>query len=320
MIVKKTIIQASCSTTFLLQSKHQPMTDDTCSWQGEANSDEGFPMSRPQYACAFGQMIEGWRKAWNSPSLPFGFVQLSSWTGNWGFDQMPCVANYCPVISRIRLAQADVVGQGGPPSASERGAPLPGAPSFPLSDTFMAVAYDQGDNQQHGVHSRFKSEPAHRLALQLIHTAFGTSTPYSGPLPLSAHHATSTTLAALAGSKQGAISVRVVVSHSSMLRLNDTHTCNEQFEKKCCAAGASGFGARICTAAVPTGCAIAADGKTVFDANVTIDSPTSILVTAAATTVSTVASFVEFGVTDFPQCSVVNEIGIALGPFILPVK
>ena len=74
-------------------------------WQGEANSDEGFPMTRPQYACAFGQMIEGWRKAWSSPLLPFGFVQLSSWTGNWGFDQMPCVANYCPVISRIRLAQ-----------------------------------------------------------------------------------------------------------------------------------------------------------------------------------------------------------------------
>eukprot|EP01043_Picozoa_sp_COSAG02_P019672 COSAG02_NODE_956_length_15670_cov_5.265750_3_plen_276_part_00 len=275
-------------------------------------------MTRPQYACAFGQMIEGWRKAWNSPSLPFGFVQLSSWTGNWGFDQMPCVANYCPVISRIRLAQADVVGQAGPPSASERGAPIPGAPSFPLSNTFMAVAYDQGDNQQHGVHPRFKSEPARRLALQLIHTVFGTSTPYSGPLPLSAHHATSTTPGE---STAEAISVRVIVSHSSMLRLNDTHTCNEQFEKKCCAAGASGFGARICTAAVPADCAIAADGKTVFNANVTIDSPTSFLVTAADTAeYSSVASFVEFGVTDFPQCSVVNELGIAMGPFILPVK
>ena len=34
---------------------------------------------------------------------------------------MPCVANYCPVISRIRLAQGDIVAQAGPPAASERG-------------------------------------------------------------------------------------------------------------------------------------------------------------------------------------------------------
>lgn len=184
----------------------------------------------------------------------------------------------------------------------------------------MAVAYDQGDNQQHGVHSRFKSEPARRLALQLIHTAFGTSTPYSGPLPVSAHLATNT--AVLSG-HAGAASVRVVVSHSAMLRLNDTRTCNEQFERKCCAAGATGFGARICTAVKAADCAKDADGKTVFNANVTIDSPTSILVTAlgvGSAMSSIAASFVEFGVTDFPQCSVVNELGIALGPFILPVK
>jgi hypothetical protein len=31
-----------------------------------------------------------------------------------GFDDMPCVANYCPVISRIRLAQGDIVHQAGP--------------------------------------------------------------------------------------------------------------------------------------------------------------------------------------------------------------
>lgn len=212
------------------------------------------------------------------------------------------------------------MGQAGPPDASERGAPLPGAPSFPLNNTFMAVAYDQGDNQQHGVHPRFKSEPARRLALQLIHNAFGTSTPYSGPLPVSAHLATKATV--LSG-HEGAACVRVVVSHSTMLRLNDTHTCNEQFERKCCAAGATGFGARICTAAAAADCAKDADGKTVFNANVTIDSPTSILVTAIAagnSMSSAAASFVEFGVTDFPQCSVVNELGIALGPFILPVK
>jgi hypothetical protein len=269
-------------------------------------------------------------------------AQLSSWTGNWGFDEMPCVANYCPVISRIRLAQADIVAQAGPPDASERGAPLPGAPSFPLNNTFMAVAYDEGDNQQHGVHPRFKSEPARRLAMQLIHTAFGTTTPYSGPLPVSAHGvstaavATAATAAAgAAGEEAGAalLSVRVTISHSTLLRLNDTHTCNEQFEKKCCKAGATGFGARICTASSPAGCAKVGDGKQVFNADVKVDSPTSILITVplasamathseevVAAAAAAGASFVEFGVTDFPQCSVVNELGIALGPFILPVE
>ena len=48
--------------------------------------------TRELYACAFGQMIDGWRAAWNAPMLPFGFVQLSSWSGNWGFDDMSCAA------------------------------------------------------------------------------------------------------------------------------------------------------------------------------------------------------------------------------------
>ena len=56
---------------------------------------QGFPMTRPQYACAFGRMIEGWRRAWASPALPFGFVQLSAWTGNWGaLRTRPCPASH----------------------------------------------------------------------------------------------------------------------------------------------------------------------------------------------------------------------------------
>ena len=52
-------------------------------------------MLREQYACAFAQMILGWRESWGAPSMPFGFVQLSSWTGNWGFDDLPCTENWC---------------------------------------------------------------------------------------------------------------------------------------------------------------------------------------------------------------------------------
>ena len=35
-----------------------------------------------------------------------------------------------------------------------------GTPSFPMKNTAVAVAYDEGDNQGHGVHSRFKTVPA----------------------------------------------------------------------------------------------------------------------------------------------------------------
>jgi hypothetical protein len=57
-------------------------------------------------------------------------------------------------VSRIRLAQADLVGQAGPPVN-----PLAGTPALPLENVVMAVAYDQGDNQAHGVHSRYASAP-----------------------------------------------------------------------------------------------------------------------------------------------------------------
>jgi hypothetical protein len=30
------------------------------------------------------------------------------------------------------------------------------------------------------------------------------------------------------------ITTQVTLSHATGLRLNDTHTCNEQFEKLCC--------------------------------------------------------------------------------------
>jgi hypothetical protein len=278
-------------------------------YQGEANSDEGFPLKREEYACVFGQMIEGWRESWDAPELPFGFVQLSSWTGNWGFDNLPCVENYCQVISRIRLAQGDVVGQAGSPIST-----LPGTPTFPLKNTFMSVAFDQGDNQDHGVHPRFKTKPAQRLALQVLHTAFSyVSGEYSGPLPLSASVLQSE---AHRGSRVTSVSVKL--SHSADLRLNDTHTCNEQFDKLCCAAGSAAFGARICTASAAPECESDANGKTVFNANVTIGADKASIIVSATGIIGS-PTFVDFGQTDFPQCSVVNTIGAPLGPFSMPI-
>ena len=189
-----------------------------------------------------------------------------------------------------------------------------------MPNAVMAVAFDQGDNQGHGVHPRFKTKPAQRLALQLLFTAFGSQPlgEYSGPLLLDASSSASPSEAETAANTTKT-SVTVRLSHATGLRLNDTRTCNEQFKRLCCGAGATAFGARICTAANAADCARDADGKTVFNANVTIGMPvqgnaTATIVISALGVVGT-PTFVDYGQTDFPQCSVVNHIGVALGPF-----
>ena len=45
--------------------------------QGEANTADA--VSASNYSCLFPQMITAWRQALQSPTLYFGFVQLSTW-------------------------------------------------------------------------------------------------------------------------------------------------------------------------------------------------------------------------------------------------
>lgn len=216
-----------------------------------------------------------------------------------------CVANFCPVISRIRLAQADIVGQAGPPIKI-----LPGTPSFPLPHTVMAIAYDQGDNQAHGVHSRFKSVPARRLAQQLLREAFGVAA--VGSLPVAPLGSGTPVASAASG-----VAVKVRLANAAGLRLNDTRTCNEQFENLCCRAGETAFGARICFARAAADCEVDASANgPVYNAVVTVDpAGDGIVLTAKSAPTSQTVTFVEYGVTDFPQCSVVNMDDVALGPF-----
>merc|ERR1712151_785763 len=73
-------------------------------------------------------------------------------------DNLPCTANYCPVITCIRLAQADVAGTANASTA------------YMVPHVGMAVSHDSGDTT--GVHSRFKTEPARRLSWQVRAKAF----------------------------------------------------------------------------------------------------------------------------------------------------
>jgi hypothetical protein len=112
------------------------------------------------------------------------------------------------------------------------------------------------------------------------------------------------------------------------LKLNDTQTCKQQFGGECCQATSTAFGARVCLATDPADCARDADGKLVFNADVTIGgvggitarqgeagAAGTIVLTPAGVPGGSTVTFVEFGVTDFPQCAVFNSINAALGPF-----
>ena len=57
--------------------------------QGEANSNEGFPLHRDEYACAFGAMIDAWRAAFRAPPMWFGFVQIAGCTPQRGSNPQP---------------------------------------------------------------------------------------------------------------------------------------------------------------------------------------------------------------------------------------
>jgi sialate O-acetylesterase len=50
-------------------------------YQGEANMNEGFHLTRANYGCLFREMIRDWRLAWGNSSIPFNLVQLHSCDG-----------------------------------------------------------------------------------------------------------------------------------------------------------------------------------------------------------------------------------------------
>ena len=108
-------------------------------------------------------------------------------------------------MTRTRLAQADVVGQGG--LVSQRPA---------LPHTGMSVADDFGG--PNGVHSPWKEQPARRMALQVLKTAFGfEGAEFSGPL---LQRATTPAGGAAAG---GPTTVRFALSHAAGLKV--MHAC-----------------------------------------------------------------------------------------------
>jgi sialate O-acetylesterase len=124
-------------------------------YQGEGNVGHGM-----YYRKIFGDMIAGWRKAWNHASpggagpgeFPFLFVQLANYMAR---NPNPEESGW----AEIREAQAK---------------------TLRVPNTGMAVAIDIGDAKN--IHPVNKQEVGRRLALAALAKAYGRNVPHTGPV------------------------------------------------------------------------------------------------------------------------------------------
>lgn len=116
-----------------------PLTIRGVIWyQGESNADK-----YEEYRTLFPALITNWRKRWNQPSLPFLFVQLSSYNPD---EKEPAVSNW----AFLREAQTYALKH---------------------SNTGMAVTIDVGD--KYDIHPKEKKEVGERLAAQAFKITYG---------------------------------------------------------------------------------------------------------------------------------------------------
>ncbi|AHF91083.1 sialate O-acetylesterase [Opitutaceae bacterium TAV5] len=116
-------------------------------YQGEANAREP-----DGYGALFRALIADWRQRWESPALPFLFVQLPNYGSTEGINW-----------AQIRQGQAS---------------------ALDLPATAMAVTIDLGEPR--GIHPRNKQDVGHRLGLLARRTIFGEAVTAEGPRFLSA--------------------------------------------------------------------------------------------------------------------------------------
>lgn len=115
-------------------------------YQGESNAKEA-----EEYAKLFPAMISQWRDAWNSPKLPFLFVQLANYDMPGSLD--------VPYFAELREAQTS---------------------ALKLENVGMAVAVDIGESDN--IHPANKREVGRRLGLAAQKLAYGEDVEFSGPV------------------------------------------------------------------------------------------------------------------------------------------
>ncbi len=130
----------------LYQGMIQPLIayqiDGVIWYQGESNSGRAY-----DYRSLFKQMIEGWRKEWNSPDLPFYYVQLANYMK---VKEKPSESKW----AELREAQAM---------------------ALELKNTSMTVTIDIGEADD--IHPRNKKEVGRRLAIKALKNVYGVIPP-----------------------------------------------------------------------------------------------------------------------------------------------
>lgn len=268
-------------------------------YQGEANMNEGYHLSRQNYYCLFQTMISAWRREWGDAFMPFTFVQLHSCdVGNTG-QCFPTFCNY----GDIRLAQDD----------TDRFLPATG----------MAVAYDKGHK---GIHSPYKAEVARRLGMKVLSTAFHLdNVAEDGPLLAGACVLTPPQVSGASNKTQ----VLLRLDNTAGLAMLGTSECAQQ-SPLCCNGTTPGLpGVALGMAQIDVGDVW--KGQQWYDATIQlVDSngtpssgpPEALLLTADLG--SNTHSWgqedspvwqVRYAVGAFPSCAVVNSNGIPLRPF-----
>ncbi len=117
-------------------------------YQGESNTSRA-----EQYASSFPLMIKDWRQQWGDTSLPFLFVQLSS------FDAGTTVAGRSSTWAELRQAQEQALA---------------------LPNTYRAVTIDVGNTSD--IHPRNKQTVAQRLAACALNRVYQKLVPYESPV------------------------------------------------------------------------------------------------------------------------------------------
>merc|ERR1712151_523869 len=118
----------------------------------------GFPgTGAAYYSCQFRNMINAWRDAFESPQMPFLFVQLAAFTDGYHYN----ITNQS--LAELREAQASVLD---------------------MPNTGMATAFDLGMGG--GVHPGTKMEVGSRLASVMSAVAYGSDEVHQGPSPVTA--------------------------------------------------------------------------------------------------------------------------------------
>ena len=254
-------------------------------YQGEHDASTGRVDT---YACRFRTLISSWRDLWGVGDFPFCYAQLAP------------DASGAALFPGLRLQQAQC---------------RPSADGL-VDTTGMAVLTDVGDLAG-GVHPHNKTAVGHRLALQVMHTAYarqtldGKQVPYDGfadgPILISVNRSSSSNSGSNGGargigpsSSTGSVIVRF--NNAVGLALRGTHNCSS-----CCAApgvfeacpppAAAANNANVSCTALPAS-AITVNGTEVILRGVPVD-----------------AAAIRHAYQPFPQCVLKNSYGLVASSF-----